>query len=165
MLRSIRHRILLDMGHLSSLAWTPLCGRATPLCWPPAGLAVGRSPWREGRGEALGLPGDLFPRALPPETHLHALPLQEKRRAERAEQQRIRTEREKERQTRLAVSDPGAQAPLYSQTGLGHSAAVLSAQMLLAFSKAPQPHPSPEQPPWEPGSHSPILRSRQGFQL
>ena len=29
---------------------------------------------------------------------------QEKRRAERAEQQRIRTEREKERQTRLAVS-------------------------------------------------------------
>lgn len=31
---------------------------------------------------------------------------QEKRRAERAEQQRIRNEREKERQTRLAVSDP-----------------------------------------------------------
>lgn len=33
------------------------------------------------------------------------LSLQEKRRAERAEQQRIRNEREKERQNRLAVSD------------------------------------------------------------
>lgn len=32
--------------------------------------------------------------------------LQEKRRAERAEQQRIRSEREKERQARLAVSAP-----------------------------------------------------------
>ena len=42
-------------------------------------------------------------------TALFRFPLQEKRRAERAEQQRIRTEREKERQTRLAVS--GCRSP------------------------------------------------------
>lgn len=42
---------------------------------------------------------------------------QEKRRAERAEQQRIRNEREKERQTRLAVSDPSP-APHSLQSSL-----------------------------------------------
>lgn len=44
----------------------------------------------------------------------------EKRRAERAEQQRIRNEREKERQNRLAVSAPNwatePQSPLSSKT-------------------------------------------------
>lgn len=59
--------------------------------------------------------GEGFPALLmtapPTPTMAGLFPSQEKRRAERAEQQRIRSEREKERQARMAVSDPSPRPP------------------------------------------------------
>lgn len=93
---------------------------------PPAGHGApteeGRWLWNPRRGRGVGgvpSPRSRLPTAPPS--------VQEKRRAERAEQQRIRSEREKERQARLAVRDPGP-AP------------------------APRPGPRPQPPPRSLGS-------------
>lgn len=83
--------------------YLPCCladGRTWPL--PPA--------QGSGRGGGGGHSGDT---EKPTDTFQtltsvpqRALPPQEERRAERAEQQRIRAQRDRERQSRLAVSDP-----------------------------------------------------------
>lgn len=96
---------------------------AFPEALAPLGVELAECPGRKGLAGRVprGLLCPLSPSALPPMTPpLHArahapgpgLFLQEKRRAERAEQQRIRSEREKERQARLAVSGrPQCTAP------------------------------------------------------
>lgn len=89
---------------------------------PSLQLAECRRPWRKGAGNVPcgflcylwgGGPALLMtPPPTPAMAGLFPSP-QEKRRAERAEQQRIRSEREKERQARVAVSGPaqGLQRP------------------------------------------------------
>lgn len=116
---------------------------STPAGAGPAGT---QGPRRRPSGPLRGL------RSVPSDRSLASSP-QEKRRAERAEQQRIRAEREKERQTRLAVSGrwPPSAGPRVAVPALTAEETEMprvskeTPHPSAARPREPSPHPPPAQ--------------------
>ena len=114
-----------------------LCCLPDSRTWPLS-PAQGSGQWGGTQGTRRSPPDILQVLRSVPQ---RALPPQEKRRAERAEQQRIRTEREKERQTRLAVRDP--RRALYAQTGAQSGMASTPWALAKCTGRLKTPPPSP----------------------